>query len=86
VAAGMGIAIVPGDTVSLESKAGLVKLSHLIPRTYRRFAMVFHKRENLTPAVEAFMHYIRSYSEEMPHDRLHRMVLALDDTRDAEHL
>jgi LysR family hydrogen peroxide-inducible transcriptional activator len=78
VAAGIGIAVVPVDTVTLEARAGLVNVSHLIPKAHRRFAMVFRAREDLSPAVGVFMNYIRSYSEEGPHERLQRAAMALD--------
>ncbi len=74
VAAGIGIAIVPMDTVSLEAKAGLIHVARLVPKAHRRLAMVFRDREEISPAVEVFMHYIRCYSEEVPHDRTHLMV------------
>ncbi|MCY0909855.1 MAG: LysR family transcriptional regulator [Sulfobacillus thermotolerans] len=77
VAAGMGIAVVPVGTVTLESQAGLVKLSQLSPPAYRRFAMVCQNRDNLAPAVEVFMNYIRSYSDDIPSDDLHQMALSL---------
>ncbi len=80
VAAGMGIAIVPRDTVTLEAKAGFINVSRLSPRAHRRVAMVFRSREEITPAVDVFMHYIRSYSEEVPHHRSHHRVLTLDGT------
>ncbi len=78
VAAGIGIAIVPRDTVSLEAKAGFINISRLSPKAHRRIAMVFRNREEITPAVEVFMHYIRSYSEDVPHHRFHHRLLTLD--------
>ncbi len=66
VAAGLGVAIVPADAIILEARAGLVNISRLVPRTSRRLAMVFRSREDLSPAVEVFMHYVRSYSEHVP--------------------
>lgn len=78
VAAGMGIAIVPADTVSLEARAGLVHLSHISPRAHRRCAMVFRSREDLTPAVDVFMHYIRSYSDDVQRYHLHRTPPTLE--------
>lgn len=78
VAAGIGIAIVPRDTVSLEAKAGFINISRLSPKAHRRVAMVFRNREELTPAVEVFMHYIRSYSDEVPHQRFHHRFSTVD--------
>lgn len=74
VAAGTGIAIVPMDTVSLEAKAGLSHVARLVPKAHRRLAMAFRDREEISPAAEVFMHYIRCYSEEVPHDRTHLMM------------
>lgn len=62
VAAGMGIAIVPHDTVTLEAQAGYINISRLRPRAHRRLAMVFRDQSELTPEVTIFMNYIRSYS------------------------
>jgi LysR family hydrogen peroxide-inducible transcriptional activator len=78
VAAGIGVAIVPAETVMLEAQAGLVNISRLVPRAYRRLAMVFRSREDLTPAVEVFMHYVRSYSDDIPLNHLHYMKTLLD--------
>ncbi|PSR36514.1 MAG: hypothetical protein C7B44_08620 [Sulfobacillus thermosulfidooxidans] len=72
VAAGIGIAIVPKDTILLEAEAGLIRTAPLQPRAYRRLAMVFRAREEIGAAVEVFMHYIRSYSEEVPRTRVHQ--------------
>ncbi len=79
VAAGIGIAIVPKDTVSLEVKAGLVNMARLRPAAHRRFAMVFRAGEDVGPAAEVFMRYIRAYSEEVPYEGLRqaRRVLSL---------
>lgn len=63
VASGIGIAIVPKETVSLEAKTGLIHVSRLLPLAHRRFAMAFLDREELSPAVQAFMRYIRMYAE-----------------------
>lgn len=78
VTAGIGIAIVPGDTVTLEANAGFINVSRLLPKAYRRFAMVFRTREEISPAVEVFMHYIRSYSEEVSYERIHHRALTFD--------
>ena len=75
VAAGMGIAIVPRDTVCLEAKAGFVNVSRLLPSAHRRLAMVFRAREEITPAVDVFMNYIRSYSEQVMEERRHEHSL-----------
>lgn len=69
VAAGVGIAVVPRDTVILEARAGYISVSLLVPRAYRRFALVFRSREEITPAVEVFMNYVRSYSSDVVHER-----------------
>lgn len=61
VVSGIGIAIVPRETVTLEAKAGLINVSRLLPTAERRFAMVFDRQE-LSPAVEVFMRYIRLYA------------------------
>jgi len=63
VAAGMGVAVVPRDTVSLEAKAGFIHITRLRPIAYRRFAMVFRNRDDISPEVSVFMNYIRSYSQ-----------------------
>lgn len=64
VAAGIGIAIVPKDTVYQEAKAGLIKISRLLPVAHRRIAMAFRDREEISPAVQAFMRYIRLYAQD----------------------
>lgn len=69
VAAGIGIAIVPRDTALLESRAGYVHMSRLNPRAYRRIAMVYRNRAEMSPEATVFMNYIRSYSEDLPHLR-----------------
>ncbi len=71
VAAGIGIAIVPRDTVLLEAKAGFINISRLEPRAYRRFAMVYRNHPDMRPEVKMFMNYIRSYSDELPRYRRH---------------
>ena len=76
VSAGIGIAVVPKDTVSLEAKAGFVNVAHLDPGAHRRLAMVFRSRDEITPAVDVFMHYIRAYADEIPNERLHHRSLA----------
>ncbi|PSR33984.1 MAG: hypothetical protein C7B46_07685 [Sulfobacillus benefaciens] len=71
VSAGMGIAIVPRDTVLLEARAGFIHISRLNPRAYRRFAMVYRNQSEISPEASVFMNFIRSYSEEFPHNRRH---------------
>lgn len=73
VAAGIGVAVVPRDTVQLESKAGFVRISRLVPRAYRRLAMVYHNASEMSPEATVFMNYVRSYSEEFPHLRRHTL-------------
>lgn len=70
VAAEIGVAIVPRDAVQLENKAGFVRVSRLIPRTYRRLAMVYHNARDMSPEATMFMNYVRSYAEDFPY--LHR--------------
>lgn len=84
VAAGIGIAIIPRDTVLLESKAGFIHVSRLKPRAHRRLAMVYHDPSELSPEVTVFMNYIRSYSEEFPHFR--RYLLDKDARRTSRQL
>ena len=71
VSAGIGIAVVPQDTVLLEARAGFVNISRLEPRAYRRLAMVYSNQRDLSPEVNVFMNYIRSYSNELPRYRRH---------------
>lgn len=71
VSAGIGIAVVPRDTVLLEAKAGFVNISRLEPRAYRRLAMVYNNQQELTPEVHVLMNYIRSYSDELPRYQRH---------------
>ena len=78
VAAGIGVAIVPAETVILEAKAGLVNISRLAPRAYRQLAMVFRSREDLTPTIKILMHYVRSYSDDIPLNHLHHMTMPFD--------
>lgn len=63
VASGIGIAIVPKDTVSLEAQTGLIQVSRLLPVAHRRLAMAYRNRDEMSPAVQAFMRYIRSYAQ-----------------------
>ncbi len=71
VAAGIGVAIVPGDTVQLESEAGYIHVSHLNPRAYRRLAMAYRNEAEISPEAAVFMNYIRSYTRESPQLQRH---------------
>ncbi|MCL4319144.1 MAG: hypothetical protein M1596_04535, partial [Firmicutes bacterium] len=52
-----------------------VNVSRLLPSAHRRLAMVFRTREDITPAVDVFMNYIRSYSEQVMEERRHEHSL-----------
>lgn len=62
VASGMGIAVVPRDTVTLEVESGFLKAVSLLPPAYRRMALVYREDQVFTPAASALAQSIREYS------------------------
>jgi DNA-binding transcriptional LysR family regulator len=83
VAAGIGIAIAPKDCVHFESDAGLVRISQLAPRTYRRLAMVYPSVDSMSREANVFLNYVRSYAQEF--SRLHSLPLRLPEYRVSDH-
>lgn len=62
VASGLGIAVVPMNSVVLECEAGLLALSRLIPTTYRQIVMAYDYLQDIPLAVQEFMTHIRAYA------------------------
>lgn len=62
VAAGIGLAIVPWESVRLEVLAGYLAARPLVPAAYRRFALVLRQDSPLSAAAEALANAIRTRS------------------------
>ncbi len=63
VAAGIGLAIVPWESVMLEVRAGHIRAIPLSPPAYRQLALVYRQDGDLTPAANALARTIREYGK-----------------------